>query len=64
MGNIQGSSTTTVEVIETIPFPELDKIEMVEITGGTFFHQDRDGNGFNHTVSDYSIGKYEVTYEL
>lgn len=34
--------------------------DMVAVSGGTF-QQDID---FNHTISDFSIGKYEVTYYL
>ena len=38
----------------------IDKTEMVSVTGGTFTQSE----SFNHTISDFSIGKYEVTYEL
>lgn len=34
--------------------------DMVAVTGGTFAQS----NSFNHTISDFSIGKYEVTYNL
>ncbi len=46
---------------------ELEGIEyrdMVEIEGGQFTQKDAWGNSFSNTVSDFSIGKYEVTYEL
>ncbi len=36
-----------------------EKLNMVSVTGGTYNQQ-----GFSHTISDFSIGKYEVTYEL
>ncbi len=47
--------------------------DMVSVTGGTFTQQsDVNGDGdvsdpfesFSHTISNFSIGKYEVTYEL
>ncbi|MGL1893383.1 MAG: formylglycine-generating enzyme family protein [Spirochaetaceae bacterium] len=38
----------------------VDRTVMVSITGGTF----QQATDFNHTISDFSIGKYEVTYGL
>lgn len=39
--------------------------QMVPVQGGTFNQVDLFNNtGFNHTLSNFSIGKYEVTYEL
>ncbi len=49
---------------------ELDDVkyrEMVFIPGGTFTQESPKGSNtekFNHTISAFSIGKYEVTYEL
>jgi formylglycine-generating enzyme required for sulfatase activity len=37
--------------------------DMVSVTGGTYIQSDG-SNSFSHTVSSFSIGKYEVTYEL
>ncbi len=37
----------------------MEKIGMVSVEGGTY-----DQQGFSHTISDFSMGKYEVTYEL
>jgi len=37
---------------------------LVSVTGGTFTQEDPMGNSFSHTVSHFSIGKYEVTYDL
>jgi len=37
---------------------------MVSITGGTYTQADTSGNSFSHTISSFSMGKYEVTYEL
>ena len=37
--------------------------DMVSITGGTYTQTDGTDN-FNHTISDFKLGQYEVTYEL
>ena len=34
------------------------------VTGGTFNESDSNGNSFLHSISDYKIGKYEVTFDL
>ncbi len=40
--------------------------EMVSVPGGTFTQEDADdsGNSFEHTISSFEMGKYEVTYAL
>ena len=42
---------------------EAEKREMVPISGGTY-NQTDGGNQFDHTIPDFTLGKYEVTYEL
>jgi len=37
--------------------------EMVAITGGTYTQTDGT-HSFSHTISNFLLGKYEVTYEL
>ncbi|MBN2544996.1 MAG: chitobiase/beta-hexosaminidase C-terminal domain-containing protein [Spirochaetes bacterium] len=39
------------------------KRDMVSVTGGTYT-QTNGTESFSHTISSFSIGKYEVTYEL
>ncbi len=41
-----------------------DASTMVSVPGGTYTQQDTDNNSFSHTISAFSIGKYEVTYGL
>jgi len=40
--------------------------DLVSITGGTYTQTDSmdSNNSFSHTISDFSLGQYEVTYEL
>ncbi len=43
--------------------------EMVDVDGGTYsqegaYHNQTGTSKFNHTISNFSIGKYEVTYDL
>ncbi len=38
--------------------------EMIPIAGGTYTQESVDGDKFEHTLSSFSIGKYQVTYEL
>ncbi len=37
---------------------------MIDVPGGTFTQRDTLGNKFSHTLSNFKIGKYEVSYEL
>ncbi len=41
-----------------------EKNEMISITGGTYTQTDTAGHSFSHTISNFSMGKYEVTYDL
>lgn len=59
-GSRAGSRTVSIEVIEATVMPMLEKTEMVAVTGGAF----EDENGYTQTISDFSIGQYEITYEL
>jgi hypothetical protein len=45
------------------PFAGILFRDMVAITGGTYTQTDGT-NSFSHTISNFSLGKYEVTYEL
>ncbi len=38
--------------------------EMISIAGGTYVQESDRGERFEHTISSFSIGKYQVTYEL
>ena len=38
--------------------------DMAEVKGGTFLQQNIVSEEFTHTVSSFSMGKYEVTYDL
>ncbi len=38
--------------------------EMIPIAGGTYVQESVEGERFEHTISGFSIGKYQVTYEL
>ena len=44
----------------------LEKREMVSVIGGTFNQKATSGtpDNFDHTISDFQLGKYEVSYEL
>ncbi len=42
----------------------VEKRDMIEVTGGTYTQQDTNGHSFEHTISSFTIGKYEVTYGL
>jgi sulfatase modifying factor 1 len=59
-------SQTTVSTTTTVPGTTTTTIsinELVNITGGIYSQTDGT-NSFNHTVSNFSIGKFEVVYEL
>ncbi len=43
---------------------QLKYTDFVSVNGGTFVQKSHNNKSFSHTVSDFSIGKYEVTYEL
>ena len=45
------------------PFSGITRRDMVSITGGTYLQTDGT-DSFNHTISNFSMAKYEVTYEL
>lgn len=61
-GVVLSSSSTSFNVADSV-LP-INNIELVDITGGTYSQKNSYNSGFTHTVSDFSIGKYEVTYEL
>ncbi len=46
------------------PGSSFDASAMVSVPGGTYTQQDTNGHSFLHTISAFSIGKYEVTYGL
>ena len=58
------TSTTVLGSTTTIDINNVSYREMVSITGGTYDQEDTYTNHFNHTISSFSIAKYEVTYEL
>lgn len=37
---------------------------MVSVPGGTYTQEDISGNGFEHTINGFHMGKFEVTYGL
>ncbi len=57
---------TDKEVTATFSSPDtvIEKREMVPVTGETYTQESTEGESFSNTISDFSIGKYEVTYEL
>lgn len=56
-------SSKTVAV--NVSFADLEKREMVSVPGGTFTQtMTANGGPFEHTISAFKMGKYEVTYEL
>jgi formylglycine-generating enzyme len=57
---IERIETTTAQVAPTTGAYDA----LVSIRGGTYNQQDNSGNSFSHTISNFQIGKYEVTYEL
>lgn len=48
------------------PFEGIQKRDMVSISGGIYNQRAVSGtpDNFNHTISDFQMGKHEVTYEL
>ncbi len=44
--------------------PELEHRELVRVPGGPFYQESTNGASFEHTLSDFEIAKYAVTYEL
>ncbi|PKL92367.1 MAG: hypothetical protein CVV21_03390 [Candidatus Goldiibacteriota bacterium HGW-Goldbacteria-1] len=55
----------TVEATKTVPDVVLfDPEALVCVQGGTFIQTYTDEDSFQHTISGFMIGKYEVTYEL
>lgn len=52
-------------IIDKFPV-SLEKREMVTVTGGTYNQKATSGtpDNFDHTISDFQMAKYEVTYEL
>lgn len=57
---------STADYAVSVVNPGLDTLmyrDMVSVTGGTYTQTDGT-NSFSHTVTAFSIGKYEVTYEL
>lgn len=52
------TTTTTID-IDAILYKD-----MISVNGGQFIQGNLSDNTFDHTVSAFEIGKYEVTYEL
>lgn len=57
-------STDTVTSNAILYAKWLDERVMVSVPAGTFTQTDSSANSYIHTVSGFSIGKYEVTYNL
>jgi len=49
-------TATTVVVV--------DSSALVSVPGGTYTQTDTNGNSFQHTISAFKMGKYQVTYDL
>ncbi len=58
------SSSESIELDDETFDDPTEKIDMVSVSGGTYVQEDTDGNRFEHTISDFYVGKFEVTYEL
>lgn len=63
-----GTSNLTLYAKWICDFNSIDYREMVTVPGSSIYYQDYFINGteydFKHTISSFSIGKYEVTYDL
>lgn len=63
-----GTSNLTLYAKWICDFNSIDYREMVTVPGSSNYYQDYFINGteynFKHTISSFSIGKYEVTYDL
>ncbi len=46
------------------PLTDVEGIEMIKVEGGAYNQTNAEGESFIHTISNFYIGKYEVTYEL
>lgn len=64
--SISNSTQTALVYRWVYDFSSISKRELVSITGGTFNQKATIGtpDNFNHTLSDYTMAKYELTYEL
>ncbi len=64
------TATFTISVPPPPPPPPADPLEdvdyrdLVSVAGGVFLQQDLSGNGFEHNVSSFRLGRHQVTYEL
>ena len=73
-GNDEGFSSIDISIMDTDIFSNLEKDDMVYVEGGTFTmgatsEQGSDANSYEKpthqvTLSDFYIGKYEVTQQL
>ena len=59
-----GNANVVLHAVWEIPINAVAKSEMVAIPGGTFIQGEGTNSYFQHTISDFSLGKYEITYEL
>jgi len=56
-----GSSSVTLYAV----WNEMEYRDLISIDGGTFLQKaPNESNEFEHTVSDFRMGQYQVTYEL
>ncbi len=64
--NTKITSDITIYANWLYDFSSISYRDLVSVTGGLFNQKATSGtpDNFDHTVSDFSIGKYEVTYEL
>ena len=65
-GTYTMGTTNVILYAKWIDLSPIQKRDVVSITGGIFNQKATSGSpdNFDHTISDFQIGKYEVTYEL
>ena len=61
---ISGSPKNVVAYRYLHDFSSVSYRDMATIPGGTFSQVPTSGNTFEHTITGFKMGKYEVTYEL
>jgi len=72
-GVVQDTITKKFNLINTPSTPPtftpttvgvVDSSALVSVPGGTYTQTDTGGNSFQHTISAFKMGKYQVTYDL
>ncbi len=56
------ANNTTTAVATAVP--TYSYFDLVSVPGGTYTQTDTSGNSFQHTISAFKMGKYQITYDL